>query len=153
MTYAGNWKTLLGGSRGEQRSGTAEQDLLQFACLQLIKQVTAERDGAASAAGSAGMDILVQIVKDKGSAVCQFSAQIQMVSFSQFQQNVFSQLAQIACDDQIIIQRGPVQIIQMGSYGFKGSGGHGGTHVVGIFDPEIHNRTGSAAFDPGSRTG
>ena len=76
MTYAGNWKTLLGGSRGEQRSGTAEQDLLQFACLQLIKQVTAERDGAAAAAGSAGMDILFGIIKHQRAAVGDPSAQI-----------------------------------------------------------------------------
>ena len=153
MADTGNGQALLTGSGGQKGAGAAKENALQLAVVQLIQQIAAECDGAASAAGSAGMDILVQIVKDKGSAVCQFSAQIQMVSFSQFQQNVFSQLAQIACDDQIIIQRGPVQIIQMGSYGFKGSGGHGGTHVVGIFDPKIHNRTGSAAFDPGPRTG
>ena len=75
MTYAGDWKSLLGGGGGQQRTGAAEQNPFQFSLIELIQQIAAEGNGAAAAAGTAGMDILYGVVKNQGPAISESSAQ------------------------------------------------------------------------------
>ena len=74
MTHAGDWKALLSGGGGEKCAGTAEENALQFAFCQLAQQFSAQCDGAASTAGTAGMDILLRIVKYQGAAIRQLPA-------------------------------------------------------------------------------
>ena len=85
MAYSRNGKSLLGGSRGKQRTGTAEEDPFQLSLIELIQQIPTEGNGAAAAAGAAGMDILYGVVEDQGAAVCQLTSKIQTVPFSDFQ--------------------------------------------------------------------
>ena len=75
MTYSWDGKTLLGGSRGEERACSAEKDLLQFARIQFVQKITAQGNGTAAAAGAAGMDILFRVVENQCAAVGEFSAQ------------------------------------------------------------------------------
>ena len=75
MTDTGNWQSLLGGGRGQQRTGTAEENPFQFPVPQLIQKVTAEGDGTAAAAGTAGVDILHGVVKDKSTAISEPSTE------------------------------------------------------------------------------
>ena len=99
MTYTGDGKSLLGGGRGKQRTGAAEQDPFKFSVVQLCQQVTAECDGAAAAAGSACVDILAGIVKHKGAAICQLSTEIHSILSGKLHQQFLTDLAKIAGDD------------------------------------------------------
>ena len=69
------------------------------------------------------MDVLYRIVEDQRAAVGQLSTQGKMIPFPQFQQGFLADLPQVTGDDQVEIFRFPVQILHMGLYGFKGSGG------------------------------
>ena len=79
MAYTGNGQSLLGGGRGQQRPGAAEQDPAQLSGVQPVQQISAERDGTAAAAGAAGMHILGQIVEYQCSAIRDLAAQIQTI--------------------------------------------------------------------------
>ena len=59
-----NGKPLLAGSGGEQCPGSTEKDSFQFPLIQLVQQVTAKGNGAASAAGTAGMNILGDLIDE-----------------------------------------------------------------------------------------
>ena len=124
MAYTRNGKPLLGGSWGEQRTGAAEQNSLQFSLIQLIEKISAQGNGAAAAAGTTCMDILNGVVKYHCSAICQLSAQGQMISFSQFQKHFLADLSQITGDDQVEILWLSVHILHVGLYGLKCSRGH-----------------------------
>ena len=54
---------------GEERSGAAEKDLVKLPFPQFLEEISAESDGTASAAGSAAVDILSNIVEYHGPAV------------------------------------------------------------------------------------
>mgnify|MGYP000714255923 CR=1 FL=1 len=69
MTDPGNGKPLLGGGGGEQRARAAKQYFLQFPPVQLPQKVAAQSDGAAPAAGAAGVNVLPFGVKDHDAAV------------------------------------------------------------------------------------
>ena len=121
--------------------------------IQFLQKLSAKRDGAAAAAGAAGMDILYRVVEYKGSAVRQFAAQRQVIALAQFQQHLFPQLPQITGDDQIEILRLASQILHVGTNGIKGRRCHGSAHVVGILDAQIRHGADGAAFDPRPRAG
>ena len=113
MTDPGDGETLLGGGGGEQGSGTAEKDMGKLSTVQLVQKLAAKDNGAASTAGTAGMDILFLPVEYQGPTVHQLSAQGNAVPLRQFQQHFFSGLTQVPGYDQIEILRYPVQIFQM----------------------------------------
>ena len=124
MANPGNGKSLLGGSGGEQGTGAAEQDPLQFPIPQTVQQITAEGDGTAAAAGSPCVYILGGVVEYQASAVRQLTAQRQMIPLSQFQENFLANLSQIPGDDQIKVLRLALEILHVGPYGVKCSRGH-----------------------------
>ena len=63
MTNTGNGQSLLRGGRGEQGAGSAEQDLFQFFLPEFAQKFATKGDGAAAAAGTACMNVLVVIIK------------------------------------------------------------------------------------------
>ena len=146
MTNSRNGKSLLGRGGGEQRSGAAEEYFFQPSTVQLSKKLPAEGYGAAAAAGAAGMDILEQCVKNQGSAVLQFTAQIHPFIPGQLQQCLLSHQAKIPGDDQIKILRTGVKILEMGPNGTQGCRSHCRTHIVGILDTQVHYGADGAAF-------
>ena len=152
MANARNGQTLLGGSGGEQRTGTTKENTLQFSFIQFVQQLTAQCNGAAAAAGTAGMDILHCVIENQSSAVCQLAAQRKIVSFSKFQKQLLAQLSQITGDDQIEIRRCPLQILHMGTNRFKCCRRHAGTHIVCVFNTQIFYGADGATFDSGSCT-
>ena len=85
MAYTGNGQSLLGGSRGQQRPGAAEQDPAQLSGVQPVQQISAERDGTAAAAGTAGMHILSQIVEYQRAAIGDLAAKGQAVPAGKLQ--------------------------------------------------------------------
>ena len=68
-------------------SGTAEEDLIEFSGVQLVQQISAEGNGAASAAGAACVDILGRVIEHKRSAIRQTPAQRNTFPSGQFQQH------------------------------------------------------------------
>lgn len=114
MTHTGNGKPLLGGGGGQQCPGSAEQDFFQLSAVQLIQQIPAKGDGAASAAGAAGMDILYRIVKYGGAAIHELSAKGQAVQTGQFQKHLHAHLPQISGDDPVKVLRTGIQVGKMG---------------------------------------
>ena len=113
MADAGDGQTLLGGSRGEQRACTAEQDLFQLSGAELTEKIAAEGNGTAAAAGTAGMHILFCIVENQGSAIRQLSAEGYAIPLGQLHQHFLAQLTQITGDDQIKILWGFSQIVMV----------------------------------------
>ena len=80
MTSAGNGQTLLGGSRGEQCARSAEENAVQFATAELIEQMPAQSDSAASTAGAACMDVLGFGIENQHAAIQEFSGQADALS-------------------------------------------------------------------------
>ena len=123
MTDPWDGKTLLGGGRGEQRAGTTEQDLLKLPVVQLVQQIAAEGNCAASAAGTAGMHILLFGVEDQGAAVHQLAPQRKAVLSGQLQKHFLSCLTQVAGDDPIKILGSGGKILKMRPNGGGGCWG------------------------------
>lgn len=123
MTHAGDGQTLLGGGGGQKCPGAAEQDPAQLTGVQLVQQITAEGHGAAAAAGATGVDILCGVVEHQCAAIRQLSAKAQSLPSGQLQQRLLAQLSQVACDDEVKVLGGPVQVFQMGPNGGKGGRG------------------------------
>ena len=113
MAYAGNGKTLLSGGGGQKRAGAAEQNAAQFSAVELIKKVSAKCNGAAAAAGAAGVDILHCVVEYQRAAICQLATEAQPVPAGKLQQGFLTQLPQITGDDEVKIIGGSMQILQM----------------------------------------
>lgn len=150
---AGDGQTLLGGGGGEQRPGAAEENPLQLSLIESAQKVAAEGNGAASAAGTAGVDILYGIVENHRTAVGQLAAQVQLIAAGYFQKHFLAQLAQISGDDQIKVIGCPFHIFHMGFDGGKCRRGHGGPHVVGIGHAQIGDCADGAALDSGAGAG
>lgn len=123
MTNTGNGQSLLGGGRGEQRAGSAEQDFFQLSGVELFQKISAKSDGTAPAAGASGVHILGGIVENQGTAVRKFSAQRNAILPGKFQKHFLSQLPEVTGDDQIKILWLRIQILKMGFYGGVGSRG------------------------------
>lgn len=85
MADPGNGKPLLRGGGGEQGTGSAEEDSLQFSIPKPIEKISAEGNGTAPAAGSSGVDILGCVVENHGAAIRKLAAQKQPIPLSQFQ--------------------------------------------------------------------
>ena len=98
------------------------------------------------------MNILLCVIEYQRSAVGKFSTQGNPVFLRQFQENLFPQLAQISGYDQAEIFRSGMQIVEMGPYGGVGGRGHGGSHVVGIFDTKVFDSADGTGCDFGSVT-
>lgn len=123
MTDPGYGKPLLGGGGGEQCARAAKQYFFQFSPVQLPQKVAAQGDGAASAAGAAGVDVLFVVVEDHRSAVRQLSAQRDAVPTGKLQKHFLAQLPKVAGDDEVKILRGGLHIVKMGFNGGIGGGG------------------------------
>ena len=117
MADSGNGQTLLGGRGGQQRPCAAEQDPPQLSRVQPVQQISAQRDGAAAAAGAAGMHILGQIVEYQRAAIGDLAAKGQAVPAGKLQQRFLAQLPQVTGDDQIEILRASAQILKVGPDG------------------------------------
>ena len=117
MAYAGDGQTLLGGGGGQKGTGAAEKDPFQFAAVEPIQKVAAEGDGAAAAAGAAGVNILHGVVKNQRAAICQLATQTQPVQPGKLQKGFLTKLSQVAGDDEVKVIRRAMQIIQMGPDG------------------------------------
>jgi hypothetical protein len=139
VAYTGNGKSLLNGGRGEQRTGSAEEDVFQLSGAKFFQKIAAESNCAASAAGSACMNILGCVVENKGTAVCDLAAKRQAVFFSQFHQKLFSDLSQVSGYNEIIVFGAALKIFHMLFDGMIGSRCHGRSHVVGILDAKIRD--------------
>lgn len=123
MTDPGYGKPLLGGGGGEQCARAAKQYFFQFSPVQLSQKIAAQGDGAASAAGAAGVDVLLVVVEDHRSAVRQLSAQRDAVPTGKLQKHFLAQLPKVAGDDEVKILRGGLHVVKMGFNGGIGGGG------------------------------
>ena len=123
MTDPGNGKPLLGGGGGEQCARAAKQYFFQFPPVQLPQKVAAQGDGAAPAAGAAGVDVLFVVVENQGSAVRQLPAQRDPVPPGKLQKQFLAQLPQIAGDDEVKVLGGGFHVVKMGFDGGIGGGG------------------------------
>ena len=155
MAHAGNGQSLLGGGGGEQGTGSAEQDFLQFSRSKLRQEFRTQGDGAAAAAGTAGMDILFRIVKNQIAAVGQLSPKGKTVFSGTLHQQFLSDLSQIARNDQIKIFRAGAQVIEMGTNRGICRRCHGRAHIVGVLNAIVQNSTNGAGGHlwPSSRGG
>lgn len=123
MTDPGYGKPLLGGGGGEQCARAAKQYFFQFSPVQLPQKIAAQGNGAAPAAGAAGVDVLFVVVEDHRSAVRQLSAQRDAVPTGKLQKHFLAQLPKVAGDDEVKILRGGLHIVKMGFDGGIGGGG------------------------------
>lgn len=123
MTDPGYGKPLLGGGGGEQCARAAKQYFFQFSPVQLPQKIAAQGNGAAPAAGAAGVDVLLVVVEDHRSAVRQLSAQRDAVPTGKLQKHFLAQLTKVAGDDEVKILRGGLHIVKMGFNGGIGGGG------------------------------
>ena len=123
MTDPGYGKPLLGGGGGEQCARAAKQYFFQFSPVQLPQKVAAQGDGAASAAGAAGVDVLLVVVENQCPAVRQLPAQGDAVPPGKLQKHFLAQLPKVAGDDEVKILRGGLHIVKMGFDGGIGGGG------------------------------
>ena len=94
--------------------------------------------------GAAEEDTLIHTAV---SAVFQLSPQVQAILTGNIQQDFFAHLTQVTGDDQIKILRTVVEVLQMGTDGLVCGWRHGGTHIIGVLDPEIGNGSDGAGFD------
>ena len=147
MANRRNTLTLLGGEGREQSTGSAEKNILIFPFCHLAQKITAEYHRTAAAAGTACVDILFLQVKDHGAAIIVNAANAYTVSAEQIQQDLLAYQTQIAGDDEIIVGRGQVQIVKMGSDGFISGRRHGSAHIIGIGDTLIYYRSRGCCID------
>ena len=96
------------------------------------------------------MDILNGVVKYQGAAVFQLSSQRDSIHPGKFQQHFLADLPQISGDDPVEFLRAGFQIFKMAADGGIGCRSHGCTHVVGVPDAKVCNRTDGAGCDPGA---
>ena len=99
------------------------------------------------------MDILHRVIEDKCAAVGQLAAQRQMMALPQFQQQILTQLTQIAGDNQVEVIGRSVEVVHMRLNRIKSRRRHSGAHVVGIFNAQIRNGANGAALDPRTCSG
>ena len=123
MTDPGYGKPLLGGGGGEQCARAAKQYFFQFSPVQLPQKIAAQGNGAAPAAGAAGVDVLLVVVEDHRSAVRQLPAQRDAVPTGKLQKHFLAQLPKVAGDDEVKILRGGLHVVKMGFDGGIGGGG------------------------------
>lgn len=123
MTDPGDGKPLLGGGGGEQCACAAKQYFFQFFPVQLPQKIAAQGNGAAPAAGAAGVNVLFVVVEDHRSAVRQLSAQRDAVPTGKLQKHFLAQLPKVAGDDEVKILRGGLHVVKMGFDGGIGGGG------------------------------
>mgnify|MGYP006927877635 FL=1 len=123
MTDPGYGKPLLGGGGGEQCARAAKQYFFQFSPVQLPQKIAAQGNGAAPAAGAAGVNVLLVVVEDHRSAVRQLSAQRDAVPTGKLQKHFLAQLPKVAGDDEVKILRGGLHVVKMGFNGGIGGGG------------------------------
>lgn len=123
MADPGDGQALLGGCGREQGSGSAEEDLFQLAGAEFAKELSAEGDGAAAAAGTPGVDILGGVVKYHGAAVRQLAPQGQAVPAGKLQEHFLADLAEISGDDEVKVLRAGVKVHKMAADGGEGGGG------------------------------
>lgn len=123
MTDPGYGKPLLGGGGGEQCARAAKQYFFQFSPVQLPQKIAAQGNGAAPAAGAAGVDVLFVVVEDHRSAVRQLPAQRDAVPPGKLQKHFLAQLPKVAGDDEVKILRCGLHVVKMGFDGGIGGGG------------------------------
>ena len=69
MANAGDRHPLLCRSGGQQRAGSAEENMLEFPFGHLPQDIAAQNDGTAATTGSTGVDVLFFHIINHGAAV------------------------------------------------------------------------------------
>ena len=159
MADAGNGFSLKTGDGREQCSGRCKENPIPRFLSKLREKISVENGGAAAAAGSAGMHILLLQIIEEQTAVLIGVTQVDSVPREQLFRNGVSQFSEISGEDQIIVPgRGP-GVLEIGGDGFisgrgacqgctikKISRGHNGLIIqvdelkdllVGIFEFEL----------------
>ena len=139
MTDAGDGFSLLRRGGRQERTGATEQEPVELALAELIQKISAQDDGAAPTAGPSGVDVLSLQIEDQHAAVGVPVLQVDSNLVELVQEDLLAHLAQVPGDNQVKILRRSSQIVKVGADGLKGAGSHGGSHVVGIGDTQIHN--------------
>ena len=85
MADSRNALSLLGGKGREQSACSAEKNVFQFTFGHLLQKIAAKDHGAASAAGTTGVYILLLKIKDDRAAVIINTADTDTVSAKQIQ--------------------------------------------------------------------
>ena len=142
-----NGELLLSRGGGEQGSRTAEQNPVHGSVSQLLQKVGAQHDGAAAAAGAAGVDILCLRVKDQIAAVAEPVPGRDALPGQQRLQGLQTDPAQVSGDDPVIVLRGGVEVLQMGPDCVTGCRSHGGAHVARVGDPEVRDGSDGGGGD------
>ena len=138
MADAGDGLSLLGRGRGQQCAGGTEQDTVPLSLPHPVEKVTGEHGGRASAPRPTTVYVLVFQVKYHSAAVV-VVGKLDAVPGKKIPDNVFAQFSKIPGDDQIIEGGLPPCIPDVGGKGVIGCRGHGGSHVVGVFDTLVHH--------------
>ena len=118
MADAGNGFSLKTGDGREQCSGRCKENPIPRFLSKLREKISVENGGAAAAAGSAGMHILLLQIIEEQTAVLIGVTQVDSVPREQLFRNGVSQFSEISGEDQIIVPgRGP-GVLEIGGDGF-----------------------------------
>ncbi len=139
MTDAGDGFSLLRRGGRQERTGATEQEPVELALAELIQKISAQDDGAAPTAGPTGVDVLSSRSKTNTPQSVYRSSRLTPTWWNWSRRISLPTFAQVPGDNQVKILRRSPQIVKVGADGLKGAGSHGGSHVVGIGDTQIHN--------------
>ena len=123
MTDSRNGELLLGGGGGEEGTRAAKEDLLELPRMELVQQLRAQHHGAAPASGASRMDILPDGVVDQIPAVRQLAPNGDPRLPAQPHQRLHPDGTQVSGDDEVVILRRGLRVLQMGADGLKCGGG------------------------------
>ena len=123
-------KVLADKVHGRQFGSYTREDLYQIGCIGLCKAAATDKGGCFST-------YAYRLIWNE---ICNaLVAATQRENKELVQEDLLAHLAQVPGDNQVKILRRSPQIVKVGADGLKGAGSHGGSHVVGIGDTQIHN--------------
>ena len=93
------------------------------------------------------MNVLPFGVKDHHAAVVVAAGQVKAVLPHLLEDDLLSENAEVARDDEVIILRLPAKVFKMLPDGIDRGGRHRGAHVVGVLDAEVLNFADSRALN------
>ena len=152
VSHAGDGLSLLAGGSAHQRARGHKDDPPHLAALQLRQEVPVQHGGAAAAAASPGVNVLLFPVEDQQAAVViSLVDQRHSLLPHQLHQQVVPHLPQIAGHDSVIVRRAGLCIPEKGKKGIGCGGRHGRPHVVGVCNAQIDDAAHADAPQPGQR--